>query len=384
MSLLYTARALDPDRYVPLVALARPSEPLHALYENAGIDVVAWPGLALWDHSTVAPRRLYHVRSWWKLGQVAAGWRRTARRTMELLDHTRADLIHLNSMPLAPSAAALNAARVPYVWHVREPPLPAFGLRFQAIRHIMRRANALIFISEADRRAWVGTHRADVIHNFVDLAHFHPVVDGVAGRVQLGIGFDDPVVLYVGGLSKAKGVSTLLKAMTSVAQRVPGVRCLMPGVGDGTAASASETNSARSPTGRFQHRVRALGLSDVIITTPFVTDIAPYIAACDVVVFPARRPHFARPAIEAAAMGKPVIASRFPVMEELIEDGVSGRLVPPGDAGALASELGTLLSDRPRARRLGAAGRQLAIERFDVHRQVARIMDVYDRVLRVR
>lgn len=381
MSLLYTIAGLDRARFQPVVALARPMSALRSLYVDAGIETVDWPGLALWDHSTVAPRRLYRPRSWWKLGQVAVRWRATARRTLELVSETRADLVHLNSMPLAPSAAALTNAGFPYVWHVREPPLPAYGLRYAALRRIMLRADALIFISDADRRAWIGQHAAEVVHNFVDLDRFRPEVraDGVCSR--FGIAADQPLLLYLGGASAAKGVDPLLDALARLAPRVPGVRCLMPGIDGAEAMGNGDATGAPAVTQRLMRRIRRLDLQDVVVAAPFQSDIAPLIAASDVVVFPATRPHFARPAIEAAAMARPVVASRFPVMEELVRDGVTGCLVPPGDDEALAAALASLLERPARRQAMGNAGREFAASHFDQSRQIARIMDVYERVL---
>ncbi|MHB1169158.1 MAG: glycosyltransferase family 4 protein [Longimicrobiales bacterium] len=381
MSLLYTIAGLDPARFEPLVALARPTAALRSLYVDAGVETIDWPGLALWDHSTVAPRRLYRPRSWWKLGQVALRWRATARRTLELVRQSRADLVHLNSMPLAPSAAALTDAGFPYVWHVREPPLPAWGLRYAALRRIMLRADALIFISEADRRAWIGGHPAEVIHNFVDLERFHPDVSDDGVRARFGIAADQPLLLYLGGASAAKGVDPLLDALALLTRRVAGLRCLMPGIDGGDVMHNGDATRAPAVIRRLMQRIRRLDLQDVVVAAPFQSDIAPLIAASDVVVFPATRPHFARPAIEAAAMARPVVASRFPVMEELVRDGVTGCLVAPGDAEELAAALGSLLEHRPRRRALGNAGREFAEQHFDQSRQIAHIMDVYEGVL---
>jgi glycosyltransferase involved in cell wall biosynthesis len=126
------------------------------------------------------------------------------------------------------------------------------------------------------------------------------------------------------------------------------------------------------------HRLR---LEDVCIRTEFALNMEVFLAAADVLCFPALTNHFARPVIEAAAMGKPVVASRFPILEELVEDRGSGTLVPPGEVRPLADALILTLTDAAYAARLGKRARDLAAERYDANKNVARIMSVYDEVL---
>jgi glycosyltransferase involved in cell wall biosynthesis len=389
MSLLYTMQGLDPARYRPVVALARPAEALVRLYEDAGIRTVPWTGIHPWDHSTVAPRPLHRPASWMHLADVAANWRGSQRRTLELVAHVRPDLVHLNSMPLSPCAEVLTREGVPTVWHVREPPLPARGPRWKAIRDRMMRVDELIFISQADRQAWVRGERGVVIPNFVDFARFDADMDGGPVRRRLGVAPDAAVVLYLGGWAPVKGIFPLLRALAALREHVPGLRCLMPGSvyaqSTGLPARAARALLPLVGSGTVSQRVRreidARGLGDVLVPMPFVDDVAPLFAASDVVVFPATRPHFARPAVEAAAMGVPTVASRLPGLDELVDDGETGLLVPAGDPGALAEALGRLLRDPALRRRMGRAGYLAARERYAVGPAMQRVMSIYDRVL---
>lgn len=391
MSLLYTMKGLDPARYRPVVALARPAEALQRLYEGAGIRTVPWTGIHPWDHSTVAPKPLHRPTTWMHLADVAANWRASQRRTMELVEHVRPELVHLNSMPLSPCAEVLAREGVPTVWHVREPPLPARGPRWKAIRDRMMRVDELIFISQADRQAWVRGERGVVIPNFVDFARFDAAMDGAPVRRRLGIAPDAPLLLYLGGWAPVKGIFPLLRAVAALRGRFPALRCLMPGSiypqSFGLPARAARALLPLVGSGTVSQRVRweigRLGLDDVLMPMPFVEDVAPLFAASDVLVFPATRPHFARPAVEASAMGVPTVASRLPGLDELVDDGETGLLVPPGDAAALADALGRLLGDEALRRRMGRAGCRAARERYAVGPAMQRVMGIYDRVLRV-
>jgi glycosyltransferase involved in cell wall biosynthesis len=389
MSLLYTIQALDPARYRPVVALVRPTDELVRLYEGAGIRTVPWRGIHPWDHSTVAPQPLHRPETWMHLADVARHWRSSQARTMELVRHVGPDLVHLNSMPLSASAEVLTREGVPTVWHVREPPLPARGPRYRAIRRRMMKVDELVFISQADRQAWVGGERGLVIPNFVDFARFDRETDGAPVRARLGIAPDAPVVLYVGGWSPVKGIFPLLRAVARLRDRFPGIRCLMPGSvyahSTGLPARAARALLPLVGAGTVSQRVRGeierLGVADLLVQLPFADDVAPLFAASDVVVFPATRPHFARPAVEASAMGRPTVASRLAGLDELVEDGETGLLVPPGDPAALADALARVLGDDALRLRMGQAAHRMARERYAAGPAVRRVMDVYDRLL---
>jgi glycosyltransferase involved in cell wall biosynthesis len=247
----------------------------------------------------------------------------------------------------------------------------------------------LVFISQADRQAWVGGERGLVIPNFVDFARFDRAIDGGAIRRRLGIAADAPVLLYLGGWSPIKGIFPLLQALAALRDRVPGVRCLMPGsVYAQSGSLAARTARALLPlvgSGTVSQRIRGeierLGVGDLLVPLPFADDVAPLFAASDAVVFPATAPHFARPAVEAAAMALPTVASWLPGLEELVEDGETGLLVPPGDPAALADALACLLADGDLRRRMGEAAYRAARARFSAAPAVQRLMSVYDRLL---
>lgn len=392
MSLLYTIQGLDPARYTPVVALARPVDELVRLYEDAGIRTVPWQGIHPWDHSTVAPMPLHRPATWAHLADVATHWRTSQQRTMDLVAHVGPDVVHLNSMPLSPCAEVLTREGVPTVWHVREPPLPARGPRYRAIRARMMAVDELVFISQADRQAWVGGERGLVIPNFVDFARFDRGMDGAAARRRLGIAPDAPVLLYVGGWSVVKGIFPLLRAVARLRARFPGLRCLMPGSvyaqSTGLAARAARAVLPLVGSGTVSQRVRGeidrLGVDDLLVQLPFVDDVAPLFAASDVVVFPATRPHFARPAVEASAMARPTVASRLPGLDELVDDGETGLLVPAGDDAALAEALARVLGDDALRASLGEAAYRAARARYAAGPAVQRVMEVYDRLLAAR
>jgi glycosyltransferase involved in cell wall biosynthesis len=111
------------------------------------------------------------------------------------------------------------------------------------------------------------------------------------------------------------------------------------------------------------------------------SDVPSVLSAMDVFVLPSWREGVPRSAIEAAAMGKPLIVSDIPGCRQVVTDGLEGILVPPRDPEALASAILRLAKDPDLRSRMGAAARATAEERFDERRVVTTILDQYDRVL---
>jgi glycosyltransferase involved in cell wall biosynthesis len=111
------------------------------------------------------------------------------------------------------------------------------------------------------------------------------------------------------------------------------------------------------------------------------SDVPQLLAACDVVVFPAVVPHFARPLIEAAAMAKPVVASDLGGPRELVVHGSTGLLVPPNDPEALASAIAAVLEDPQAAMRMGAAAFERAQQLFDAQKNALRTFALYAEIL---
>jgi glycosyltransferase involved in cell wall biosynthesis len=382
---------LDHERFRPVVALCHPTPRLVAYHEAAGAEVVTARGILTFEHTTAYSTSLLRPTSWSLLARSLAGWREAERRTLALVDVVRPDLVHLNSAVLVPSARALHRTRTPFVWHVREIPARGLaGVRAQLQREALRRwPSARLFHSEFQRRRWVGDVPGAVIPEPVDSSRFAPRDRGAARR-ELGIPGAAKVVLYVGGMSPLKGIYELLAALATLRRRVPGLVALMPGAevlapGRSPVARAGQALfralRVSTPTERIEGAIPRLGLEEVCRRLPFTDDVSTFVAASDVVVFPSIADHFARPIVEAAAMARPVVASRFPMIEEVVRDGETALLVPPGDARALATALERVLTDEALAASLAEAGRTRVAPRFDAATQADETMRLYDAVL---
>ncbi|MBI4577502.1 MAG: glycosyltransferase [Planctomycetes bacterium] len=207
-------------------------------------------------------------------------------------------------------------------------------------------------------RVGVAGARLQVIPNPVDVAAFARVSpeEGARVRVELGLAPRSPVAGFVGRLVEAKDPLGFVEAVARVNGAVPGLTALV--VGEGPLR------------GRAEGLARELGVADRVRFLGERRDVARVLSALDCLVLSSRREGLPLVALEARAAGRPVVATDVGGVSEVVEDGRNGRLVPAGDAAALARALTEVLADPALARSMGRAG-AAGLERYEVA-QVAR------------
>lgn len=208
--------------------------------------------------------------------------------------------------------------------------------------------------------------------NGVDLDRFDPRRAGpdvrAEVRAELGVGPDDVVVGCVGRLVLEKGFAELFQAAEGLDDRFV-VVCIGPQDPDKPDAVPPELIERAAANG-----VRFLGMR---------TDMERLYAAMDVFVLPSHREGFPRAAMEASAMGLPVVATDIRGCREVVDPGRNGLLVPVGDPRALREAIEELADPQVR-RRLSAGARTKAEEAFDERRVVEKVMATYLRLARQR
>lgn len=391
LSLLYLIQKLDCSRYTPIVACAGPESLVTSLYRDHGIETLSFPELSIFPHTTGGWFPLYNPRALVQLAMTIARFPNSIRATQRLIGELAPDLVHLNSIVLVPSAIGAARMGVPVVWHVREAVVRGhFGLRRYLIRRLLDRIpTETVFISSSERHLAFHDRKGVYIPNFVDFNRFDRTLDGPTCRRELGLAPDDQVVLFLGGLGVIKGIYPFLEALRRERARNPRLQALI-GVGISASSGSRVARVARvilplvrCPTTR--QRVMAFlerhQMGSYVHLLPFRNDVEHLLAASDLLAFPSIAPHFARPVIEAGAMGKPVIASRIGGVEELIEDGETGILVAPGDAAALADAVHRILTDPAAAARMGQKGFERARLLYNADINAGTTIAIYDRIL---
>lgn len=309
-----------------------------------------------------------------RLSDSGAGWRDLAGEMGRPFRARSAlargyDVAHLNF--IWPRSRALHIAwaaipcRLIYVDHLsdfvgRKDRYP--GLKLILNRVIMARAAAIVTVSDylrerAPARFGIAAARVRTIHNGIAIERY-PVRAAAPEPGPLRL-------VAVANLIPDKGLDVLLRAIAQAGSVVDELAI----VGEGPELGALQALAAEL---RLHPRIRFLGRRD---------DVPALLAGADAFVHPAVWGEaFGLTVAEGMAAGCAVIASRVGAIPEIVEDGRSGLLVPPGDVGALAAALLRLHNDRELRRALGTAARQRIEQRFTLARMVAAHLDTCEEV----
>ncbi len=245
-----------------------------------------------------------------------------------------------NAYPDGVGAADLAAvSRVPLVQNVIGTDvndLPKRASLRPQIAWALRRAQRVVAVSRdmAERVVELGVQRERVVtqHNGVDGATF-AIRDRAAARARVGLDHTGPVIVYVGNVKVGKGVKVLVEAMAPLARRHGRGDALLCVVGSGEAGA------------ELAQIVRAQGLERTVrlCGRQLHTDVPWWISASDVLCLPSYMEGCPNVVLEALASGRGVVATSVGGIPEIVADGKTGVLVPPGDAEALAGGLAAAL-----------------------------------------
>lgn len=295
----------------------------------------------------------------------------------------RFDLVHSFS-PKAGLLAIVAAkiAGIPHrvhtytgqVWSTRRG-LMRWMLR-EADRAIARAATHLLADS-VSQREFLGRHgvvsadRCEVLGwgsvSGVDVRRFRPDPEARARvRAELNIPLDATVVLFLGRVTREKGIPELVDAFSVLAERRVGLYLLIVGPDE-------DELTVSIAACKYGQRVRILGYS----RRP-----EHYVAASDVLALPSHREGFGTVILEAAAAGVPTVAARIYGVTDAVVDGQTGLLHKPGDVRDLVERLARVVDDADFRARLGACARERALEEFSQERLTSELMAFYARVLR--
>lgn len=206
--------------------------------------------------------------------------------------------------------------------------------------------------------------RVVTIPNGVDIKRFQPIPRNRRLREELAISDDVPVIGIVGRLTDQKGHVYLLRALPLLLAKFPSLRCLV--VGDGELRE------------ELQQLAADLGLTDHCLFLGVRQDIPEVLAAMDLLVLPSLSEGMPYAALEGMAMGKPVVATAVNGVPELIQDGVTGLLVPRKDPVALAKAIDTVLANPHIAASLGLAARRQVEQTYSIEAWIAQMESLYE------
>jgi len=344
----------------PVVVVPEGGGPMEEVLAHAGVEVRRSP------------------LRWWignpgQLAEFGGDWDARVVSMCGLLRELAPDVVVTNTCVIKEAAAAARLLNLPHVWYVhemlsRDASLKALQGPEAAYRDIASLSQTVLCVSHAVREEILQTTpaasslcRFEVIHTGINPLGWED--HSAARRLLLertGFCGQDVIACFVGVLSQRKGVLALVDAAQQLQHKAPNLRFALVGPDGG------EEAALRAALERFglQGRVALLGHSD----TPL-----PLMQGADIVVLPSLADPFPLVAHEAMHLGKPLVATASGGVQEIVEEGVTGYLVPVGDIAAMADRLCALAKDKALRQRMGQAGLTRVRSRFDLQTYVSRV-----------
>ena len=237
------------------------------------------------------------------------------------------------------------------------------------VKFSIERSDGLTAVSEFLKRETVaafGCFGCDVrvIPNFINVAHFGRRPDSRHRNALAEPG--EKIIMHVSNFRPVKRVDDVVRVSARVMEKLP-ARLIL--VGDGPDRPLAE------------ERARNLGIGDRVVFLGKQDSVAELLACADLFLLPSESESFGLSALEAMASEVPVVGTRCGGLEEVVQDGLSGRLLPVGAVDAMASAAVEILSDPDRQREMGGAGRAEAESRYSAERVLTMYESYYEEVL---
>lgn len=382
IALLHLAANLDRSRFAPIVLLGADGD-LRARLVDFGVETHVLP----LDPDIVATRKdSLGPRSALLVGTVG----RLMGYTGQLARFLRAnslDILHTNSLKSdILGGIAGRRARVPVIWHVRDRIAPDYLPRsvVKVFRRLCRHMPSYVIANSAatldtilpEGERAIGKGDADaryrVVHDAVGPSY---ALRATAPSAHVSVP-DAPRIGLVGRITPWKGQDVFIRAAQCIRTSFPGAEFLIIG----SAMFGEDAYEAE-----LRRLVEECGLQQSVKFLGFRSDVEELIDSLDVLVHASVVPEpFGQVVIEGMAAGKPVVATRGGGVIEIVEDGVTGKLVTMGSAEEMAEAVLALLCDAARAGKMAAAARQAVLDRFTIKSPVEKVQALYDAIARRR
>ena len=360
LNLLDLIDGLDRERWQPFAAMVQESGAMEESLRARDIRLLRT--------RVPRPSRL-------NAGSVVAAMR-AAEACWRELDGARPDLVHVNHRWAARTGLLLaRRLGVPAVLQLHGRPKP---------HHYFTDGAALAEVVVANSRStaeawswWPARRKVAVVHNGTRLADFRAnTEERRAVRRELGLSEAEFVIGCVARGTAEKGHLCLIQALASSGFH-EGVVALLIGV-----PPVGYRPIADAHVHEIHRLIAGLGVGKRVRLLGFRTDVPRLLNGLDVVAIPSLQESFGRVAVEAMATSLPVAATRVGGLPEIVVEGETGLLVPPGKAAALAQGISRLRADQGLRLKMGENGRRRAEQHFSMEGHIARMTTVYEAALR--
>jgi glycosyltransferase involved in cell wall biosynthesis len=293
------------------------------------------------------------------------------RRLRKLLADVQPALVHVNDLwwvPHTVRAVAGLSHRIPIIAHVRQEAQPR-----KVTQYALDRVDYVVAVSHQVEQGMltggVAPNRIRTHYSGVDCSAMAFSEGDHNIRMQQGVPHEALLLGTIANLLPLKGYEVMLDALPAILAAIPSVHYLIIG-GGGVEYGA-----------RLEAIALERGIAERVHFVGFQKSVASYLSAMDLYVHPSLKEAFGLAVVEAMAMEKAVVATTTGGLPEVVEQGETGLLVPPGDAELLAAAVVSLLEDKVRREQMGRKGRARAHERFSLDASVKHMEQFYGEVL---
>ena len=298
---------------------------------------------------------------------------------IRLVKEKKIDLIHINLYHHSANFwLAFSLLKLPIIIHVRGKEWIDFFQKLVMFRY----AKKILFISEYAKEEFfkkrrsdflfkINKNRLDVIYDGIDVNRFTPKDDSRYLREEFKVKNDETLIGLIGAINSNKGQDILIEAAKDVLKKYPKVKFLI--VGD-PYLNEPERLAYKS---EIINRIATYGLKDNVLVSGFRDDIPEVMNAIDILVQPSKYEGLGISMIEAMACKKPVIGTNVGGIPEVICDNKAGILLKERTPRELAEAIIFLLAHPEDAMKKGTNGRQIAVDKFNIERNIKRIEEIY-------
>lgn len=302
-----------------------------------------------------------------------------------LLSNLHIDFIYINTSPPVGAALAAKLQGIPIVWHVRE----AINHKFigKIVAYCVKRfATVIVANSDYSGQRFQGSAKLRRVYDGVQLFTPASSQEIIAVRQKWEFGDENSIVGMISPVATIKGQHIFLDAIPQVLAKFPDAHFVIVG---GSTIPDGYWKTFRGRLRRLlgqkdwldilKNQAHTLGITSHLYFDGWCTDISVVLSSMDIIVFPSLIPEgFGRPQVEAGSAYKPIVSSDIGPARELVEDGISGILFPPGDAAALGKAVIALLSDKEAVLDMGQKGRERVEHYFSEQIHAREMLRVFE------
>jgi len=371
-SLYELVRGLDRKKFEPIVIFFQQNS-LISKFENLGVRTITlgWVGQRI-------QKKRSSDRKVSKLSEIIDFFTYEVPLAIQIIRIAKTeniDLIHQNLGFERPVMIAASVLRLPQVCHFRH-----FSTISKSKKWLASSVDAGIFISNAIQKFYLEQSipfgSSEVIYNPVDIESFVNARRTSKIRKEFGITEKDKLIINIGRITPWKGQFFFLNAIENIIKEYPSTKALIVGE---TGPSKEDKEYLKI----LKERVDTSFLNKHIFFTGERDDIAEVMTESDIVVHSASEPEpFGRVIVEAMAAGTPIIATRAGGVAEIIEDGVTGLLVPLKNDFVMTNAIRTLLDSTLYANKLAVKAQDEVSKRYLVSNHVTKVQDLYTNILK--